>query len=299
MGLFGGKRAARDKAAAEVDAWVAGAAAALPGAEVSADSWTGPFFMSGLAANTYTVRTLGSRSQLSAVISRLSHQIDALGPNDTLNLQIAGSEAPGAGHSRLAVSGEKRDREWLQVLVRTHDSLIARLPDQSVLMGGLNGRCTVLGVAREDALSIGRLLISWWEEQQMGEAGSSPLSGLSLEIGGRHDDPEITYTVDPSGSFDAEGVELDEPAEPLSAVEKRERIRLAVAAWTGSLADLDTAARLDLRPGYAIEFQFLLPGFDPHLLVIELATGVWNKEETARTEEAIRSRNPAPAVRTP
>lgn len=221
-GAFRRQARRKAKAPAEVDAWVAGAAAA----EVSTDSWTGPFFMSVLAANTYTVRT--------------------------------------------------------------HDSLIARLPDQSVLIGGLNERCTVPGVVREDAPSIGRLLISWWEERQMGEAGSSPLSGLSLEIGGRHDDPEITYTVDPCGrTRGTAGGSGETETDPAG----RRRVDRKPGRFV-------TAARLDLRPGYAIEFQFLPPGFDPHLLVIERATGVWNKEETARTGEAIRSHNPASAVRT-
>ena len=299
MGLFGGKRGAKAKTAAEVDAWVAGANAALPGAQVSGDTWTGPFFMRGLTANTYTVKTLGSRSHLSTVLSRLSPQIDALGQNDTLNLQVAESNAPGAVHSRLTVSGEKRDREWLQFLVRAHDALVARMPDQSVLLGGLNGRCTVLEVAREDALPTARLLISWWEEQQIAEAGHSPLSGLSLEIGGVCDNPEITYTVDPSGAFDVDGVELEQPAEPLSAADQREQIRLAVTAWNGSLDDLDTAAGLDLPPGYAIEVQSFAPEFEPRLLVLERDTGTWNKDETARIGEALRSHNPSSAVRTP
>lgn len=299
MGLFGGKRAAKAKAAAEVDAWVAGATAALPGAQVSGDSWTGPSFMRGLTASTYTVKTLGSRSHLSAVLTRLAPQIEALGQNDTLHLQVAASDAPDAPHSRLTIAGEKRDRDWLQFLVRTHDALVSRMPDQSILLGGLNGRCTVLDVSREDALPTARLLISWWEEQQTTAAGDTPLSGLSLEIGGIHDDPEITYTVDPSGLFDVDGVELEQPAEPLPAGDKREQIRLAVAAWNGSLADLDTAVRLDLRPGSAIEIQSLPPGYEPRLLVLEREAGTWNKEETARIGEVLRSRNPASAVRTP
>ena len=217
MGLLWGKRAAKAKAAAAVDAWIAGATAALPGAQVSGDSWTGPSFMRGLTASTYTVTTLGSRSHLSAVLTRLAPQIEALGQNDTLHLQIAESDAPGAPHSRLTIAGEKRDREWLQFLVRTHDALVSRMPEQSVLLGGLNGRCTVLEVAREDALPTPRLLISWWEEQQTAAAGDTPLSGLSLEIGGVYDNPEITYTVDPSGLFDVDGVELEQPAEPLPA----------------------------------------------------------------------------------
>lgn len=112
MGLFGGKRATNG----EVDAWIAGATAAPPGAQVSGQSWTGPSFMRGLTAGTYTVTTLGSRSHLFAVLTRLAPQIDALQQNDTLHLQVAEPDAPGAPHTRLTIVGEKRDREWMQFL---------------------------------------------------------------------------------------------------------------------------------------------------------------------------------------
>lgn len=170
MGLFGRKRA-KNEAAAAVEAWKAEVSAGLPAAQVSADTWTGPFVPAHLAATTYTVSIPGSRSELATVVGRLSGPIQALGAADTLDLRVVESPAPGAAYSSLVLSGEKRDRDWLHSLVRTHDSLVERVPGMSVLIGGLNGRCTVLNVARVDAVSTARLLISWWEEQLTGEHG--------------------------------------------------------------------------------------------------------------------------------
>lgn len=293
------KKSAKVEAAADAAAWVTDVTAALPGAQVSVDSWAGRRYSDYGVFNTYTVQIRGNRSEFPAMVGRLASSIDALRDGDRLNLQIAESEAPGAVYSRLLLAGENRERSWVHFLVQAHDALAARIPGESLLIDGVSGRFTVMAVSRGEAARAARTLISWWEDLLVAELERWTLAGLSLEIGGGHDDPEISYTVDLPGSFDADGVDLDEPAAPLSPAEKRERIQLGAAAWTGSLGDLATAATLDLRSGHSIEIQFLPPGFEPHLLVLEQDTGVWNKEETARIGEAIKSRNPASVLRTP
>lgn len=229
---------------------------------------------------------------------QLSPQIEALGDSDTLHLQITEAESPGAVFSKLVLSGEKRDRNWVHFLLRNYDSPVARFPGQSVLIGGLNARCTLVDVARGDAVDIARLLIFWWEEQCAGEQEPWTLSGASLEIGGGQDDPGISYTVDPTPPED-----MNEPTETdvgsaaaLPAEDQRQQVRRAADAWTEGLDDLAAATRLTIRPGHALEFGFRTPNFEPRLAVVERDTGVWNEKEPAAVAAEIRLGNPASGV---
>lgn len=292
------KKAAKSTAAADAEAWVANVSAALPGAQVSVESWAGRRYADYGVFNSYTVQVRGNRSEFPALAGRLAASIDALRSGDRLNLQIAEAEAPGAVYSRLLLAGENRERSWVHFLVQTHDALATHIPGESLLIDGVSGRFTVMAVTRGEAVPTAQALISWWEDLLVAELERWPLTGLSLEIGGGHDDPEISYTVDLPGSLDEDGMELEGPAVPLPAAGMRERIRLAVAAWTGGLADLDAATALSVRPGYALEFEFRLPAPAPRLAVLERDTGVWNQEEAVRMVAAIRARNPASGLRT-
>jgi hypothetical protein len=174
----------------------------------------------------------------------------------------------------------------LDFLVRTHDELVARIPGKSIEVDGNYGGYAVTAVAREDAVSTARLLVSWWEGMLASDLERWPISGITLNIGGTADEPELSYAVDLGESEEA----------PMGLEEKRKEAQRAVAAGTGNLDNLEALTKARVRSGYAVQFGFTPINFMPQVVVEDLDSGDENRDETAEIVEAIRFHNPATKV---
>lgn len=284
MALFGLFSGAKKAAAAAAEARVAELTAALSGAAatVSVDRYHPPL------PSTYTVAVLGTRREFPALVSRLGGAIEGLDQHSEIELRIAESAEPGAVFSTLLIPGWRPlDRNRMEHLLRAHERLRDRFPHHSLKIDGGYGSYTVSGVGRAEAVSVARLLVSWWEETLAADPGLWPESGIAVEIGGP--EPEISYVLELEGPEDKSG--HASPPEEQRAFERR-----AVAAWTGSLGDLEALAKVHVRHGYAVKLDFAPVTLQPRLEVEDLDTGIGDSDEAAEVASAIRFHNAASTI---
>lgn len=279
------KRAAAAAATAAVEARVAELAAALPfDAQVSVATDKVPM------PTVYTVMVLGTRREFPALVNRSAEVIESLGRYEELDLRVAESMESGAVFSSLRISGRTTDAPHLDALVRGHDSLIEILPGQPLMVEGSHAGYAVSAVKSEEAVDVARLLGRWWENMLATELALWPSSGITVEIGEKADEPDISYAIDIEGS---DG-ELDAVAVPLE--QKREYARRAVAAWNEGLGDLEAMAKVKARRGYVIRLGFTPITLNPSVVAEDQEEFEDDQDEANEIAEAIRFHNPGSKI---
>lgn len=241
-------------------------------------------------ATTYSVLLLGSRRGFPALAACTSPVIRDLGTYEELDLRIAETAESGAAFSSILVGGVSRDQRVLDSLVRGHDSLLALLADQSLLVDGLSGGYTVTRVAHESAVHVAGVLAGWWGGMLASEPELWPVSGISVEIGGTSDDPGISYAVDLEGTDDASGTR------PVPPDEHQQYARRAIAAWTENLGDLGVMSKVRLRRGYGVRLGFTATELKPRVVAEDLESGDEAEEEASEIAAAIRFHNPRSTI---
>lgn len=289
MGIFdvfsGAKRAAAAAATAVVEARVAELRAALPfDTQISVEADKVPM------PTVYIVMVLGTRREFPALVNRTAQVIESLGRYEELDLRIAESMESGARFSSLRISGRTTDGPHLDSLVRGHDSLIEILPGQTLMVEGSHAGYAVSAVKSEEAVDVARNLGRWWENMLETELALWSSSGITVEIGEKADEPEISYAIDIEGS---DG-ELDAVAVPLE--QKREYAQRAVVAWNEGLGDLEAVIKVKARRRYVVRLGFTPTTLDPIVVAEDQEEFEDDEDEANEIAEAIRFHNPGSKI---
>lgn len=282
MGLFDFLSSAKRAEAAAVEEGTAELHAALSAhARGAVDTSAPPVVGSGYAASV-----IHDRRNIDPLVRAIQSLLPGLAGHHDVELRVAESEATNAPFS-LILLPKRWNADDITVMLRVHASLLALLPQYSLVVDGWYLGFTIKGVARQDAAQVARLAIEWWAGLMDSELAGWPNSDLSVEVGDLHE-PEISYVIGAAPDADDEAFEneLDSANETLpenetvSEAETRINAARAVSAGIDKLRILDAVANSRSRPGFRIELGFTPTTLTPRVKVIDIDSGEKDENET-------------------